>query len=181
MSNFLEIARAVAKRGIAVTPTYKGLQHPAMPGWNGEGEWYAATTDLKQIEAWANENPSFNCCCVSKTDGAYMLDIDELAAAQKRGMPQLPQTFIVQSPSGGLHVYFQHTAISRSLGNCNVVEVIGKDEDTGKEIKKKIVEIKAHNLACCAPGCTRDDGGVYKIIDDAPLGRMPTELWEWLE
>jgi hypothetical protein len=175
VNNFLETATVMAKRGVAVTPTYPGLRHPAMPGWNGsEGEWYAATTDLKQIEAWAKENPNFNCCCVSKNEGAFMLDIGDLAASKRRGMPDLPQTFTVKTPGGGLHIYFKHTAISRSLGNCNIVEVDGE----GKT--KKILEVKGHHLACCAPGCTRDDGGEYVIIDDAPLDRMPTDLWEWL-
>lgn len=71
----------MAKRGVAVTPTYPGLRFPAKDGWNGTTDWYAATTDLVSIEAWANEDPNFNCCCVAKSDGVYMLDIDDLAAA----------------------------------------------------------------------------------------------------
>lgn len=60
------------------------------------------------------------------------------------------------------------------MGNCNIVEADGE----GKT--KTILEVKGHNLACCAPGCTRDDGGEYLTVDAAPLDRMPTDLWEWL-
>ena len=171
--SFLATATGMAQRGVAVTPTYPGLRHPAKDGWNGKDGWYAATTDLNTIEAWAKEDPNFNCCCIAKHDGIFMLDIDDLAAAQKRGMPLLPETFTVQTPGGGLHVYFKHTAQSRSLGNNNVYEGEGKS-------KKKIVEIKGHNVSVCAPGCTRDDGGVYKIVRDKPFAQMSIDLYEWL-
>lgn len=114
VSNFLEIATGMAKRGVAVTPTYPRLRHPAMPGWNGsEGEWYAATTDLKQIEAWARENPNFNCCSVSKSGGAFMLDIDDLAASKRRGMPDLPQTFTVKTPGWPSRLLQSHSNLAQ--------------------------------------------------------------------
>jgi hypothetical protein len=174
VTDFKTIARAMARRGIAVTPTYAGLRYPVKPGWNGDtNEYYAATTDLAAIEAWAKEGPTYNCCCVAKRDGVCILDIDDIAAAQKRGMPLLRQTLIVATPGGGRHVYYTQSAVSRTLGNVNVYESEGKE-------RKKIVEVKCHNVAVCAPGCTRDDGGVYKIAVDAPLAPMPMELYEWL-
>jgi hypothetical protein len=189
MSNFLEIATAMAQRGVAVTPTYAGLRYPAKPKWDGDPatDYYAATTDMKRIEAWARENPNFNCCCISKFDGKYSLDIDDLAKARERGMPDLPHTFMVDTPGGGLHVYLTHNALSRTLGNANVYEREEEREDdpeTGKKKpRKKIVEVKGNNASVCAPGCTRDDGGIYKIrpgTENLPFAKMTLEFYEWV-
>jgi hypothetical protein len=146
----------MAKRGVHVVPTYPGLRHPALLDWQD-----LATTDLDTISKWGNNGyPDYNCCCVAKSDGVYMLDIDDLAAAQKRGMPQLPQTLTSKTPGGGLHVFLQHNALSRSLGNANVYEGEGKE-------KKKIVEVKGHNAAVCAPGCA--ELKVPDRIEEIPL------------
>jgi len=57
--SFLEIATAMIQRGIAVTPTYSGLRSPAMPGWNGKDDWYAASIDPNRIAAWNNQDTTF--------------------------------------------------------------------------------------------------------------------------
>ena len=174
MSNFLEIATAMAQRGVAVTPTYAGLRFPALEGWTSADGWFAATTDVDQIARWAEQDPNYNCCCVGKRDGVYMLDIDDVEAARRRGMPELPPTFTVDTPGGGEHKYLIHNALSRTLGNANVYDGEGTD-------KKKIVEVKGHNTAVCAPNCVREDGKKYVVRDEnAAFAEMTFEFYEWV-
>jgi putative DNA primase/helicase len=164
--SFLTIATGMATRGVHVVPTYPGLRHPALRDWQD-----LATRDPETINKWgSNGYAEYNCCSVAKKEGVGVLDIDDLEAAQRRGMPELPYTLTVKTPGGGRHIYFTHSAVSRTLGNCSV-----------KEGEKKIVEVKCHNAAVCAPGCTRDDGGVYEIVLDAPIDPLPWEMVEWLE
>lgn len=169
--SFKCIAQNTAKRGVHVVPTYPGLRHPALPGWQE-----LATTDPATINKWGSNGYSdFNCVSVAKlsnrdnTPGTFFLDIDNLAAARELGMPELPNTLLVNTPSGGLHVYFTHIRISQALGNCSV-----------KVDSEKVVEMKAHSAAVCSPGCTRKDGGVYTIAKDAPIVPVPSELVFWL-
>jgi len=133
---FREIAFNMASRGVAVVPTQPGLRYPNFPGWQN-----LATTNEAQIHAWGEENPSFNCVSVAKFGGVGMYDIDDLLTCVARGMPQLPETLEVTSPSGGKHGYFIHTPETEALGTSRNVF----------QGKTKIFEFKGHNAACCAP------------------------------
>ena len=77
----------------------------------------------------------------------------------------------MKSPNG-LHGYFLHTPETEALGNREVKDADGKI----------IFELKAHNKACCAPGCVRDDGGEYVLAVNIPLaaGLSPEHL-NWIE
>ena len=99
-----------------------------------------------------------------------MLDIDDLEAARRLGMPELPRTLTVRTPGGGRHVYFTHSAVSRALGNYFAIVVDGKP----------VVEFKGHNVAVCAPGCVRQDGGKYETELDLPITDLPFEWVAWL-
>jgi D5 N terminal like/Bifunctional DNA primase/polymerase, N-terminal len=165
-AKFKEIAMAIIARGVHVVPTYRGYRHPALPAWQ-----QIATTDPKVVEEWSrNGHADSNCVSVAKFGGVFMLDIDDLEAAKKRGIPELPKTFAVRTPGGGIHPYFKHTKESEMLGGYCAVKQDGE----------KIVEFKGHNAACCSPGCTREDGGVYRVIDDSPIVPIPDELVESL-
>ncbi|PYV61780.1 MAG: hypothetical protein DMG97_42155, partial [Acidobacteria bacterium] len=165
-AKFKEIAMGMIVRGVRVVPTYPGYRHPALPAWQ-----QMATIDPKTVEEWcSNGYADYNCVSVAKFGGVFMLDIDDLEAAKKRGIPELPKTFTVRTPGGGIHPYFKHTKNSEMLGGYCAV----------KEGGEKIVEFKGHNAACCSPGCTREDGGVYRVIDDSPIVPIADELVEWL-
>src|SRR6266566_6749105 len=165
-AKFKEIAMGMIVRGVHVVPTYPGYRHPALPAWP-----QMATTDPKMVEEWgSNGYADHNCVSVAKFGGVFMLDIDDLEAAKERRIPYLPKTFTVRTPGGGIHAYFRHTKDSEMLGGYCAV----------KEGGEKIVEFKGHNAACCSPGCTREDGGVYRVIDDSPIVPIADELVEWL-
>lgn len=168
VKDFTTVGLSLIKRGIAVVPTQSGLRFPNIPEWQNK-----ATTEEAQVRAWGEEDRSYNCCCVAKFGGVGMYDIDDMEACVAKGMPPLPETFTVRSPSGGTHGYFIHTSETEALGTTRDV----KDDK-----KNKIFEFKGHNAACCAPGCIRDDGGVYKIDKEVALtvGLSP-ELLRWIE
>ena len=42
-------------------------------------------------------------------------------------------------------------------------------------------ELKGYHRTTRAPGCTRADGGVYRIKDDIPLAPFPDALVDWVE
>src|SRR5579859_984859 len=111
VSDFIEIALPLIRRGIAVVPTQPGLRYPNFPEWQN-----LATTNEAQVRAWGKENPAYNCVSVAKFGGVGMFDIDDLLACVGKGMPQLPETFMVTSPSGGTHGYFIHTPETEALG-----------------------------------------------------------------
>ena len=164
--SFTEIALPLIKLGIAVVYTQQGLRFPRVPDWPT-----IATTDEAQVRAWGEENPAYNCCCIAKFGGVAMYDIDNLAACLAKGMPPLPETFTTKSPKG-FHGYFRHTPETEALGNREV-----KDENGNL-----IFELKGNNKACCAPGCSRDDGGEYKLSKDIPLNDgLGPELISWIE
>jgi hypothetical protein len=164
---FREIALNMANRGVAVVPTQPGLRYPNFPEWQN-----LATTNAAQISAWDKENPFFNCVSVARFGGVGMYDIDDLLTYVVKGMPQLPDTLEVTSPSGGTHGYFIHTPETEALGATRNVS----------DGKAKIFELKGHNAACCSPGCTREDGGQYVLTKDVPLSiGLPAELIRWIE
>jgi hypothetical protein len=98
-----------------------------------------------------------------------------MQACLDRGMPHLPTgVFIVDTPSGGVHVPFIQTDETRKLGSIRNVYPQGS--------RKPIFELKGNNQGWCAPWQTRSDGGIYKPRDgSAPLMiGMPEEHINWL-
>ena len=72
-----EILAAVA-RGWRLHPIRKGTKLPCLPGWQ-----HRASSDLKQISAWAREFPGCNWGAVAGAEsGFFAVDVDDPAAMQ---------------------------------------------------------------------------------------------------
>jgi hypothetical protein len=156
-----DIALPLIKRGIRVVPARPGERASRLQDWPN-----LATTDLKVVEQWDAQYPDWNLVCVSHLEDVCIVDIDNLNAAFEMGMPKLPATFTVKSPKGQ-HAYFLHTDESRKLGTRIVRSGAGT-----------VAEFKDHRKSCCAPGCTRADGGKYIVEDDAPIAPIPQDyVW----
>jgi P4 family phage/plasmid primase-like protien len=180
---FIEIATFMISRGIHVVPTYKGERSPLFTAWQEQ-----ATLDLKRVEEWITKGypiqkkdteewylrkvtPDHNCCAIGKFEAAFPIDIDDIKAAYRRGMPSLPITPMTETPSAGLHAYLRHTAKSMALGKTRNVF------DNGV----KIAELKGHNGGVCAPGCVREDGGIYKPVNwELEIAEAPNDLMDWI-
>lgn len=162
---------AALRRGIPVTPVLPGRRSPkGMPGFRER-----ATTSVTNLRKLAKEFPGHNWCCIAKLGIVCMLDIDDLEAARAAGFVIPENTFIVRSPRGGWHVYFIATPVSDALGNCDVL---------GCDGRTKIIEFKANNLTCAAPGVYRSDKephGWYEPVNDLPLIPIPGETVNWLK
>ena len=101
-----------AGQGICVFPVGRN-KHPMIPKWPDE-----ATTDEKQIEAWAKDYPNAQwAAATGKRSGVILVDVDT-----KRGQPGLEslgrlteeigvyglETMRVRTQSGGLHFWFAY-------------------------------------------------------------------------
>jgi len=67
----------------------------------------AATTDAAQIDAWWTVDPHCNIGFAPGRSGSIVLDVDPpLGFETLKVLPNLPATFTIKSPRGGLHFYF---------------------------------------------------------------------------
>jgi len=106
-----------AERGVHQAPTFAGYRHPYIKGWKE----LTTTSPDKIKEMAANGYAGCNWVSVAKDGFACILDIDDVDYAKSIGMPIPWDTFMVNSPSGGLHVYLWHSNESVKLGNTNVI------------------------------------------------------------
>jgi hypothetical protein len=179
-----KIAQRLTGLGIAIVPTYPGEHGAKFSAWQNQ-----ATTFMSTVDQWMNQGyplangphivtPDHNWVCVAKRTGVGCLDIDNYEKCLAVGMPPLPEdVFTVNTPGGGLHVPFVHTADTAALNNTHVVWD-GEGDD-----RKPIFEFKGHNSPWCAPGQQRSkDGGWYKARNsNAPLQvGLPADLISWL-
>lgn len=100
---------ALAADDVPVFPVEEDGKRPACP--NG---FHDATTDRAQIDAWWSENPNFNIGVCPDHAGWIVVDLD--VSAEKDGTGTWAKlcaengwrddTYTVETPSGGRHLYF---------------------------------------------------------------------------
>ena len=166
--NLQEILKQ-AERGVHQAPTLAGYRHPKIKGWKE----LATTSPDKVSQMASNGYLGCNWVSVAKDGFACIIDIDDVEYAKSIGMPIPWDTFIVNTPSGGLHVYLWHTAESVELGNTNIMGLDGSPA----------VEFKANNLTCASPGVQRSDKephGYYAPANNNEIQPITKELVEFL-
>ena len=182
---FYKRAERLTALGIAIVPTYPGDHRAKFIDWQNQ-----ATLRMSKVDEWMNTGypngdalhlvtPEHNWVCIAKRSGVGCLDIDNLAKCLAMGMPALPEgNFTVDTPGGGLHVPFIHTAETAALNNKHDVY----DQDN-KQDGELVFEFKGHNAPWCAPGQRRakDDGSYVAQNSKAPLMvGLPAQLIAWL-
>ncbi len=144
-------ARKYAERGFPVFP----CKHwPEKSPLTGPGGFHKATTDPSRVTAFWNSNPGASIG-IPTGEKFWVLDIDDLEAIG--GLDgELPETWTVKTPSGGLHLYFQNAeGITNSPGSLpEGLDVRGVG--TG------------YVLVPPSPG--------YTVVDRSPVAEAP----EWL-
>jgi len=140
---FLSQATAITALGFRVVPhgTVEPHRHPLVLDWPN-----VASRDARQLRIWsaafAFHKPGVGI--VIGDDETWVLDVDEPGTYLMRRI--VPNTTVVRSGGGGLHLYFKHNAYSRKalkpLGNLYVK---GKKRD-------KAVELFVNPHALLAPG-----------------------------
>lgn len=162
-------ATKLGRKGHKVFPVIENGKIPAIGAWPQR-----ATSDERQIEAlWTEQDPVLNVTRHKpynigiSTTGLLVLDVDN--KGQKRGSDTLaeldviyglPQTYTVETPTGGYHLYFKPKAAVRNSA-CKIGPGLDVRGDGGYVL---------------GPGSTID-GRAYQALNDLPIAEAP----EWLE
>jgi hypothetical protein len=126
LSDKLQSALGLAAKGFRVFPLIENGKTPAIQGWPTK-----ATSDTAQITRWWGPDPAtgwtpdFNIG-VATGQGLVVLDIDckngakgfESLAVLEAVHGELPETFTVDTPSGGQHAYFATDADVRNSASA---------------------------------------------------------------
>lgn len=98
-------AREYAQRGYAIFPCVPGTKVPAT-----ERGFHEASTDVEQIDAWWTENPNYNPAFCPDQAGLAVIDPDGADGRAAWFQLQLDkgaiETYTVDTPRGGQHLYF---------------------------------------------------------------------------
>ena len=142
-----EAALAYAEKGIPVFPCRVGAKEPA----SAHG-FKDATCDSEQVKAWWEENPDYNIGLCPEGAGWGVVDLDPGAIR-----PELPETYEVETPRGGAHLYFKGS-LPKTEGK------LGDNIDTRGR----------GSYALAPPSIV--NGKEYKIRHDRPLQNVPAEI-----
>lgn len=166
-----------AERGWFVTPfkTWKTTSGKAMSGilaWKDEAN---RSNDPDQVRDWWAQFPDAAIGVLTKPSNLIVIDLD-LHSEEANGLDswhsllgehaggEIPQTYTVRTPTGGLHIYFTH----KDERLKNSASKLGPGIDTrGTGDKSGGIVLGA--------GTTRFDG-TYTVEDDSPVAPLP----EWL-
>jgi len=145
----LVVATEYVERGWCLHPLRPGDKKPLLKNWQHE-----ATCEPRQLDRWAEQYPRCNWGAVTGgRSGIFVVDLDGeagldwLKARIDDGF-DLPETWTVRTPRGGLHLYFQHKPGIRNSGGR-----IAEDVDVRGE----------GGYAVCPPSAL--DSGRYEIVD----------------
>src|SRR5271167_4743451 len=141
--DFQEIS-TLADQGVIFVGTSLGKTRS---DWN---EWQNRGTDNKNtLKAWLEQG--YGLVAVATHGHQFMIDKDDPAACKAMGMPDpfLTETYTVDTPSGGEHLYGLHDAVTETLGNLVVVYA-----EPGNPQSKKILELKLNGANSAAAPTT---------------------------
>lgn len=140
--------------GLRLFPLKPNSKQPAINDWQRR-----ATSDSTTIEAWFfGKNAPFKGCNAAVATGEGVIVIDADCKDGRPGLSSLellemsydlPQSFRVKTPSGGLHVYLSTT---ESFGN-----VVNHPDYPG-------IDIRGDGGYVVAPG-SELDGVPYAVVD----------------
>lgn len=170
MDSLLDAALAMARRGYRVFPIRPYGKKPAVDAFQ-----FVATTDEAQLRAWWTENPQYNPGIL--TTDIVVADIDT-----KKGQYALDNylasgghfnTFVVRTPTGGYHCYFD-----------------GPDSKLAVDLIPG-VDIRSHNGYVLGPGAYTDAQlsgdtqvkatGWYTVQSDEQVAWCPPDIERHLE
>lgn len=176
----LRAALKYAKRGYRVHPLRPGSKIPLLPEWQTE-----ATTDPEAIATWWSQWPRAN---VGIATGAgsdlFVLDVDlghgkQAAKSMKRLRKKygdLPPTYTVRTPSGGLHHYFRMPKGAEGETWRNSAGYVRKDGEVVPGPLGAGVDVRAEGGQVAAPPSVLSDGSTYKRTVGNPRADLPAWL-----
>lgn len=133
INSFKAAALAHAKNGFYVIPLVENSKRPLISDWQNR-----ATTNPLQIDSWWSEHPNANIGIACEVSNLIVIDLDESKGAlppspwkelgakdgkdvfkeicKNAGDSQLFDTYTVETPSGGMHLYFYDQNVSIKQG-----------------------------------------------------------------
>lgn len=164
-SEFYQAAQAYAAKGWPVFPVWSNAKNPLTK--NGLKD---ATTDLDQIGSWAKKFPAANLGIRTGAEaGIVVIDLDVKngengVQALTEAFGDLPVTLTATTPSGGLHLYFEHPG-SQTPNRTDVLPGVDFRGDEG--------------YVLAAPSTIK--GVAYEFTDDLDPAPLPPEFQTLLE
>lgn len=173
VSSLLGDALALAEKGCYLFPLKPNSKLPCIESWQKN-----CSNDPTTIHQWAKQFPQCNFAVYTGRFGddtnpfPYLCVIDVDVKQDKRGMESLfkldldfnlPQTFTVKTPSGGLHLYYLSSEPIK-----NAIDVL-----YGRGCG---LDIRGINGYVVAPGATltlENQSLSYEILSDLPFAPLP--------
>lgn len=156
----LEYAIELTRRGLYVFRLVEGTKNKFIDaGWaNG-----AAMNTEADMRLWWEDRP-FNVAVLTRNVVVLDIDCKDGVDGYKalESLPEMPRTFRVKTPSGGLHIYFR--------------AAVGK---YGQSDLAPGINVRATNGYVLGPGATYK-GKRYEVQDDAEIAELPDWLGELL-
>lgn len=153
-------------RGISEHDYKQGGKHPLITGWEKE-----ATTDWAQVAKWWRDNPKSNIgIATGEASGIIVLDVDpdngglDSLTALEKEHGQLPQTYRVETGSGGIHFYFAWPGFNPKNSAGKLGEGLDIRADGGQVVAPPSVSVK----------------GPYTLRDDTEPAPAPAWLVDML-
>lgn len=160
-----ETAREFAKAGIKVFPCAVGDKTPI-----SENGFHDATTNLEQIDAWWGENPQYNLALSPHDAGWCVVEIEGYGLetwAKLTADLEVPDTYAVRSPRGGIHLYFK----GELPGS---VRKLFKGEPIDTRGRGSYVLIPPSIITTYTkPEDTKYNGQSYEVISDVDVAPLP--------
>lgn len=116
--------------GFSLHPCVRNAKEPLLRKWPA-----LASDDEAQIRAWAAEFENCNWGVVPHLAGCFVLDLDrkngkdglaELAKLAEAHGFDIPDTLVVETPSGGLHIYLAGEAANSADKIAPGIDVRGR-------------------------------------------------------
>lgn len=122
---FLDIAMAMAARGVPITPVRPNTKKAFLPLLPNDE--YPASTDVNQIQQWNLLYADHNAACVAtgKPDGFWFFEVDSPSVLDRiktetgHDLVEEVKTFLVRSRPGRGHFYFRNTQAALAMGNIS--------------------------------------------------------------
>lgn len=168
MATFLDVAMPLVRAGYAVIPC--GPDKKSCVSWKD-----MTTTDEAQIQEWARTfKQPIAAVLTGNRSGVWVVDVDvpkrdgdedgrKTLDSWQKVHGSLPTTFTVETPSGGLHLYFR----------------MPKDGDVRNSVKQVAagIDIRGTGGYVVAPGSMLPDGRLYRTRSNVPPALAPDWLW----
>jgi putative DNA primase/helicase len=163
MTNTWNLARKMAEHGVAVIPVPPKEKGCKLLDWP-----QLATTDINQINNWAETEPDGNYGCVCTPESVVVLDADNpglRSQIERTTGRDFPDTLTVRS-SKGYHYYFKQTDRSRAVGNRNVADLF---------------DLQSNRKYVVGAGSIHPSGAEYTVINSVDIVPMPDWLADHLD